>query len=168
MFPFLFTNESVESFKCDVCQIAKHYRATYLSSNTKSIDPFDLVHFDIWGSTSSSSTSSAKWFVTFIDDCIQVTWIFLMKEKFEVFNLFVRFFCMIKTQFGKSIKRLCSDNGREYVNHDMSKFLSENGVVHEFTCVDTPQQNDVVERKNAHLLEVTQTLPFQMYVLKSY
>jgi len=37
----------------------------------------------------------------------------------------------------------------------MSKFLSEKGVVHEFTCVDTPQQNGVAERKNRHLLEVT-------------
>ena len=41
----------------------------------------------------------------------------------------------------------------------MSKFLSKNGV-HEFTCVNTPQQNDIVESKNAHLLEVTQTLLF--------
>jgi len=77
-----------------------------------------------------------------------------MKEKSEVFTLFLKFFHMVKTQFGKIIKRLRSDNGREYVNHDMSKFLSENGIVHEFTCVHTPQQNSIVERKNRHLLEV--------------
>ncbi|MCE6984119.1 transposase, partial [Pseudomonas frederiksbergensis] len=85
------------------------------------------------GPASSSSICGAKCFATFIDDCTRVTWVFLMKEKSEVLNLFVRFFYMIKTQFGKSIKRLCSDNGREYVNHDMSKFFFENGVVHEFT-----------------------------------
>jgi len=101
MFPSLFTEESVESFKCDVCQIAKHLRATYPSSDTKSVNPFALVHSDVWGPTSSSSISGAKWFVTFIDDCTRVTWVFLMKEKSEVFNLFVRFFRMIKTQFGK-------------------------------------------------------------------
>jgi len=163
MFPSLFTKESVESFKCDVCQIAKHHRATYPSGNTKSVNPFDLVHSDVWGPASSSSISGAKWFVTFIDDCTRVTWIFLMKEKSEVFNLLVRFFHMIKTQFGKSIKHLRFGNGREYINRDMSKFFSENGV-HEFTCVDTPQQNGVAERKNRHLLEVTQTLLFQMYL----
>ena len=75
---------------------------------------------------------------------------------------------MIKTQFGKSIKHLRSDNEREYVNHDMSKFFSENGVVHEFTCVDIPQQNGIAKRKNRHLLEVTRALLFQMYVPKSY
>jgi len=85
----------------------------------------------------------------------RVTWIFLKNEKFEVFTLFAKFFRLVKTQIGKSNKHLCSDNRREYVNHDMSKFLFENGIVHEFTYVDTPQQNDIVERKNRHLLEVT-------------
>ena len=55
---------------------------------------------------------------------------FFMKQKFEVFTLFVKFFHVVKTQFGKSIKRLRSDNGREYVNHGMSKFSFKNGVVH--------------------------------------
>jgi len=50
----------------------------------------------------------------------------------------------------------------------MSKFLSENVIVHEFTCVHTPQQSDIAERKNRHLLEVTRTLLFQMNVPKSY
>jgi len=44
------------------------------------------------------------------------------------------------------------------VNQNLSKFLQENGVVHELTCVDTPQQNGVAERKNRHILEVTKAL----------
>ena len=91
-----------------------------------------------------------------------------MKEKSEVFSVFVKFYRMIHTQFGKSVKSLRSDNGREYVNHDMTKFLTKNGIVHEFTCVDTPQQNGIAERKNRHLLEVVRALLFQMSVPKFY
>jgi len=47
---------------------------------------------------------------------------------------------MINTQFEKSIKCFHSNNGGEYVNNDMSKFLFENGIVHELTSIDTPQQ----------------------------
>ena len=54
-----------------------------------------------------------------------------MKDKSEVFHLFVKFYRMIQTQFESPIKRLRSDHGREYVNQDLSKFIQENGVVHE-------------------------------------
>jgi len=65
---------------------------------------------------------------------------------------------MLQTQFESPIKRLSSDNGSEYVNQNISKFFKENGVIHELTCVDTPQQNEVAKRKNHHLLNITRTL----------
>jgi len=61
-----------------------------------------------------------------------------MKDKYEVFHLFVNFYQMVQTQFESPIKRLRSDDGREYVNQKLSKFLKENEFVHELTCVDTP------------------------------
>lgn len=91
-----------------------------------------------------------------------------MKDKSEVYQLFVNFFQMVKTQFGKPIKRLRSDNGKEYVNQNFHNFLKTNGVVRELTCVDTPQQNGVAERKNRDLLEITRALRFQMNVPKFY
>ncbi|RDY14212.1 hypothetical protein CR513_00752, partial [Mucuna pruriens] len=45
----LFTKESVKSFYCDICQFVKHHRATFLPSNNKSVDFFDLVHSYVWG-----------------------------------------------------------------------------------------------------------------------
>ena len=71
-----------------------------------------------------------------------------MKEKTEVFQLFVNFYSIIQTQFRSPVKRLRFDIGREYVNQNLFNFLKDNGVVHELTCVDTPQQNEVAERKN--------------------
>ena len=168
LFPVLFTKVSAESFHCDVCQFAKHHRTTFPPNGNKSSKPFDLIHSDVWGPSPIPNISGAKWFVSFIDDCTRVTWLFLMKDKSEVFHLFVKFYRMIQTQFESPIKRLRSDNGREYVNQNLSKFLEENGVVHELTCVDTPQQNGVAERKNRHLLEVTRALLFQTSVPRSY
>src|ERR1044072_7894907 len=92
LFPHLFSTLSVESFHCDVCQFAKSQRATYSPSDSRSVQPFDLVHSDVWGPSSISNISGAKWFVTFIDDCTRVTWVFLMKDKSEVCQLFVTFF----------------------------------------------------------------------------
>ncbi|RDY07905.1 hypothetical protein CR513_07930, partial [Mucuna pruriens] len=47
-----------------------------------------------------------------------------------------RFFHLAKNQFGKSIKRLRSDNSTEFVNLEFSQFFKDNGVVHELTCVN--------------------------------
>ncbi|RDX88400.1 hypothetical protein CR513_30014, partial [Mucuna pruriens] len=84
----------------------------------KDLEPFDLIHFDMWG-PASNFISGAKWFVSFIDDCTH------------------------------------SDNGIEFVNLEFSKFLKDNGVIHELT-------------KTRHLLEVARALLFQMSVPNVY
>ena len=37
-------------------------------------------------------------------------------------------------------------------------FSKEKGIHHQSTCVNTPQQNGIVERKNKHLLEVARAI----------
>ena len=45
-------------------------------------------------------------------------------------------------------------------------FLKENGIHYQSTCVDTPQQNGIAERKNKHLLEVARAIMFSINVPK--
>ena len=46
--------------------------------------------------------------------------------------------------------------------------MLQNGILHESSCVDTPAQNGVVERKNRHLVEVAKSILFQMSVPKPF
>ena len=36
-----------------------------------------------------------KWFVTFIDDYTQVSWVYLLKKNFEVEKVFKNFYTMV-------------------------------------------------------------------------
>ena len=65
------------------------------------------------------------------------------------------------------MKILRSDNGKEYVSNLFQNYMSHNGILHQTSCVDTPQ-NGVVERKNRHLLETARALTYQMKVPKQF
>ncbi|KAJ9543888.1 LOW QUALITY PROTEIN: hypothetical protein OSB04_023595 [Centaurea solstitialis] len=58
----------------------------------------NLLYLIHWGPTRIKNLSRTWWFVTFIDDHTHVTWLFLMKEKFEVEPIFKRFHTMIQNQ----------------------------------------------------------------------
>ena len=58
---------------------------------------------------------------------------------------------MVETQFCAKIKFLRSGNGTKFF---MKDFFKTKGILHQLTCVDTPQQNAIVERKHQHILNV--------------
>jgi transposase InsO family protein len=168
MFPSLFKGVMIEHFHCDVCELAKHKRASFPISNTRALTPFSLIHSDIWGPSTVVNISGARWFVSFIDDCTRVSWVFLLKQKSDVSHIFPIFYDMINTQFGVGIKRFRSDNAKDFFNQNLSSFFQKRGIIHESSCVNTPQQNGIAERKNGHLLACTRAFLFQNNVPKHF
>ncbi|RVX02081.1 Copia protein [Vitis vinifera] len=63
---------------------------------------------------------------------------------------------------------LKSDNAKEYFTSSLSTYLQNHGIIHISSCVDTPQQNGVAERKNRHLLEVARCLMFSSNVPNNF
>jgi len=148
VFPDLFSDVETSELNCDTCILAKSHRATYPLSMNKSDIPFALIHSNVWGPSPVSIVSGVCWFVTFVDDCTRMTWLYLLKHKDEVFKVFHSFHAMIQTQFSAQIRILRSDNGGEYVNHHFQSYFQLHGLIHETSCPQTPQQNGVAERKN--------------------
>ena len=124
------------------------------------------MHADVWGPAPIISGHGFKYFLIFVDDCTRLTWIYLLKNKSEVFEKFTQFFTMVQTQFQTTVQILRSDNGREFVNKEMTEFFKGKGLVHQTTCPYTPEQNGVAERKNRIVLEVTRALFFDSNVPK--
>lgn len=91
-----------------------------------------------------------------------------MKEKSEVGPIFRKFNTMIQTQFQTKIQVLKSDNAREYFEASLGDYFENQGIIHQSSCVDTPQQNGIAERKNRHILEVARSLMFTTHVPKHF
>ena len=58
---------------------------------------------------------------------------------------------MVKTRFFTKVKVVRNDNGPEF---SLGDYYLSKGIIHQTNCVDTPQQNVVVERKYKHLLNI--------------
>jgi len=149
----------LSSLSCESCILGKHSRSSFPSSVSQRVSsPFALVHSDIWGPSRLKSNLRFQYFVTFIDDYSRCTWLFLMKNRSELFSIFQSLFNEIKNQFGVSIRILRSDNACEYLSQSFTTFMKSHGILHQTSCAYTPQQNGVAKCKNRHLVETTRTL----------
>ena len=120
---FNFTN--IYCSKCEVCKLAKHTKLPFCNSNSKSNEIFELVHSDVWGPAPVNYYNDFRYYVIFIDDFSRTTWIYLMKNKSEVFSHFQTFVNFVETQFNKKIKTFRTDNGTEFVNQNFSNFIKQ-------------------------------------------
>ena len=94
-----------------------------------------------------------------MDDFSRVTWLYLMKSRSELCSHFSVFCAKIQTQFHVSMQTLRSDNAKECLLEPFQSFMLQHGILHQTSCVDTPSQNGVAERKNKLLLK-TAPSPF--------
>lgn len=130
---------------CRVCPLAKQKILPFTSHNHLSSSPFDLVHMDVWGPFSIESIEGYRYFFTLVDDCTRVTWIFFLRNQSDAIKVFPSFIQHVSTQYNSVIKSIRTDNAPELAFTDIVK---NHGMVHQFTCAYTPQQNSVVERKH--------------------
>ena len=97
LFPSLFSKK--ESFTCEIFLLAKHTRVPFPVQSYRSSPPFSLINSDLWGPSHVTSISNKKMFISFIDDHTHVCWVYLLRDKSEVAQIFENFNDMIQTQY---------------------------------------------------------------------
>lgn len=80
-----------------------------------------------------------------------------MRLKFETSTHVKSFISPFQTHFQKTIKTITTDNSPLFFLKD---FYAKQGIFLQTFCVDTPQHNNIVERKHQHILNVARSLVF--------
>ena len=155
----LFYNATKDIKFCEPCVDGKHHRSSFPKSGSRRATKLlEIVHSDVCGRLEAKSLSGAEYFVTFIGDKSRYVWIYILKNKSEVFKKFLGWKSMVEKSSGEKIKTLRSDNGGEYTSKEFEDYLKKNGIRHERTVPKTPEQNGVAKRMNRILVETVRAM----------
>jgi len=126
------------------------------------------VHTDVWGPTKMISIRDNHYLVSFIDNVSRRCWVYTIRHKGNVLELFVERKKNMEKNTGMKIKVLRSDNVGDYTNDLFLQLCRDEGIGRHFTVRKTPQQNRVAERMNKTLLEKVRCMLSNAGVLKSF
>ncbi|KAK3013045.1 hypothetical protein RJ639_008246 [Escallonia herrerae] len=102
------------------------------------------------------------------DDFSRKVWVYFMKHKSEVFNVFKQWKARVENQTGKKLKYFRSDNGMEYKDEEFLQFCKDKGIIKHFSVKRTPEQNGVTERMKITLLERARCMRLNADLPKSF
>ena len=106
-----------------------------------------------------------RFYITFIDDCSRYTRVYLLRNKDETKNAFIKYKNEVENQLNKKIKRLRIDRGGSWEDH---------GIIHETTPPYSPECVGVAEMTNRTLKEmmnvmlVSSRVPLNLWGKLSY
>ncbi|GJY26778.1 retrotransposon protein, putative, ty1-copia subclass, partial [Tanacetum coccineum] len=170
--------ESIDDESFDVCVSCisgKMARKPFTHASERADDLLGIIHSDVCGPFRTTSREGANYYITFTDDFSRYGYVYLIKHKHDVFEMFKTFQNKVENQLGKTIKALRSDRGGEYLSQEFLDHLRSRGIISQLTPPYTPQHNGVSERRNRTLLDMVRsmmsltTLPmsFEGYALVS-
>jgi hypothetical protein len=87
---------------CDGCQRAKSHQLPFPKSLSVTQVPLEFIFSDVWG-PAPISVGKFKYYISFIDDYSKFVWIYLLKNKSDVFRKFHDFQQLVEHQFDKKI-----------------------------------------------------------------
>lgn len=139
--------------RCGTCIQNKMQNLPFGNNRSKAQETLELSHTDLNGIHNNTGYDGSKWFLTFIDDYSKCGLIYTIKSKTKVYNCFLDYINKVENLTGKKIKRLRCDNGKEYMNKEMYKLISEKGISVEACPPYVHELNGTAERYNRTIME---------------
>ena len=83
---------------CSSCQMGKQHKEPLPENSIwRASERLQLVHIDVCGPKQTKSMNKNKYFVLFVDDMTRMTWIYFIRNKSQVFDVFKKFKKLVET-----------------------------------------------------------------------
>ena len=87
---------------CDAYQQGKSHQVPFSESSHVVYKPLELAFSDVWGHA-QTFVRGYNYYVSFIDGYSRFTWLYLLKRKSDVFNVFLQFQAHVECLLGHKI-----------------------------------------------------------------
>ncbi|GJT95608.1 retrovirus-related pol polyprotein from transposon TNT 1-94 [Tanacetum coccineum] len=120
---------------CSACQLGKSKKHTHKpKTKNTNLEVLNTLHMDLCGP------------------------IQFLRSKDETPEVVIKFLKQIQVGLNKTVRNIRTNNGTEFVNKDLTDYYERVDIFHQKTVSRTPQQNDVIERRNHTLVEAARTM----------
>ncbi|GJV64358.1 retrovirus-related pol polyprotein from transposon TNT 1-94 [Tanacetum coccineum] len=125
----------VKDHLCSSCELGKAKRKSFHTKTTPSSKRrLQLLHMDLCGPMRVESINGKKYVLVIVDDYSRYTWTHFLRSKDETPGVLIDFLTLVQ------------------------RGLHAQGIRHETSTAQTPEQNGVVERRNRTLVEAARTM----------
>lgn len=148
----------VEQF-CQGCSLGKHHRAPFpRASAFRAERGFELVHGDLCGPITPTTTTGKRYFLLIVDDYSRYMWVEMLRSKDEAFKCFKKIKAAVENELDVKLKAFRIDREGEFNSDEFTSYCVELGIRRDTTAPYTPQQNGVVERRNRTVVEMARSM----------
>lgn len=169
----LISSEAVRGLKvidtqrkeCEPCVNGKITRVAHPDRQQNKADANNLVlHFDSVGPIKTMSIGGSRYFLLATEEHSGYRYIETTGSKGSIPDLVKAIINRAELESKRRIKSIVSDNGSEFLRHDLLMWLREKGVYHRKSCTYTPQQNGLAERSNRTILDGIRTVLYDAHL----
>jgi ribosomal protein L15 len=144
---------------CEGCMAGKQRRLSFPQKAEFRVEEvLDLVHGDLCGPISPPTAGGSKYFLLMVDDRSRFMWVSILRSKDQAADSVKQFKLAAEAETGRKLRMLRTDRGGEFTSVEFMEFCAEVGMQRQLTAPYSPQQNGVVERRNATVVATTRSL----------
>ena len=101
---------------------------------------------DLAGPMETTSFNGKKYFLIIVDDYSRAVWVEPLTLKSETISKIKDYSQQFETGYGAKICGIMANNGTEFVNSEMNRYLRDKGITLYTSVPYTHEQNGMVER----------------------
>nr|GFA25460.1 Gag-Pol polyprotein [Tanacetum cinerariifolium] len=149
----------VKDHLCSSCELGKSKQKSFHTRITPSSNRrLQLLHMDLCGPMRVASINGKRYVLVIVDDYFRYTWTHFLRSKDETPKVLIDLLRHVQRGIQAQERIVRTDKGMEFLNQTLHAYFAAEGILHQTSVARTPEQNDVVKRRNHTLVEAARTM----------